>query len=130
MRGPDTAVDGRHLPYAAPIEAYGNGGFVFAGMSHRGSLLCLPDGIWASPVMHPREIDAAALRPLFDCIAPISYFLVGTGPDMAAIAPALRQQFRDRNIAVETMATGAAIRTYNILLDEKRAIAALLIAVE
>ena len=49
---------------------------------------------------------------------------------MAAITPALRQQFRDRNIVVETMATGAAIRTYNILLDENRPIAALLIAVE
>ena len=34
----------------APIDAYGNGGFRFAGMSHRGSLLCLPDGIWAWPV--------------------------------------------------------------------------------
>ena len=34
----------------APIEAYGKGGFRFAGMSHRGSLLCLPDGIWAWPV--------------------------------------------------------------------------------
>ena len=56
--------------------------------------------------------------------------LIGTGRDMAAIAPALRQQFRDRNIVVETMATGAAIRTYNILLDENRPIAALLIAVE
>ena len=49
-RGPDRPVDGRHLPYAAPIEAYGSGGFRFAGVSHRGSLLCLPDGIWASPV--------------------------------------------------------------------------------
>ncbi len=57
-------------------------------------------------------------------------FLIGTGRDMAAIAPALRQQFRDRNIVVETMATSAAIRTYNVLLDEKRPIAALLIAVE
>jgi uncharacterized protein len=34
-----------HLPRSAPIEAYGNGGFHFAEMSHRGSLLCLPDAI-------------------------------------------------------------------------------------
>jgi uncharacterized protein len=37
-------------PYPAPIDAYGNGGFRFAGMSHRGSILCLPTGIHAWPV--------------------------------------------------------------------------------
>ena len=35
--------DAPHLPRSAPIEAYGKGGFAFADMSHRGSLLCLPD---------------------------------------------------------------------------------------
>ena len=44
-----------HFPQAAPIDAYGNGGFRFAGMSHQGSLLCLPDGIWAWPVTSPDE---------------------------------------------------------------------------
>lgn len=29
-------------PYQVPIDAYGNGGFRFADMSHKGSLLCLP----------------------------------------------------------------------------------------
>ena len=53
------AVDaaGRHLPRPAPIEAYGKGGFRFAGMSHRGSLLCLPHGIWASAVTAAGDID-------------------------------------------------------------------------
>ena len=46
-----------HFPGRAPIEAYGNGGFRFADMSHRGSLLCLPDGIWAWPVERAEEID-------------------------------------------------------------------------
>jgi uncharacterized protein len=42
----------------------------------------------------------------------------------------LRELFRARHIAIETMTTGAAVRTYNILLGERRRIAALLIAVE
>ena len=42
--------DAPHLPTPAPIDAYGNGGFRFGGMSHRGSLLCFPDGVWAWPV--------------------------------------------------------------------------------
>jgi uncharacterized protein len=120
----------RHLPHAAPIEAYGQGGFRFAGMSHRGSLLCLPDGIWASPATQASEVDEAALQRVFDSEAPIAHCLIGTGTRMSHLAPALRQKFRERKIAVETMATGAAIRTYNILLDEGRPIAALLIAVD
>jgi uncharacterized protein len=33
------------------------GGFAFADMSHRGSLLCLPDAIWAWPVTKTAEIE-------------------------------------------------------------------------
>ncbi|MGZ5804676.1 MAG: Mth938-like domain-containing protein [Xanthobacteraceae bacterium] len=120
----------RHLPYAAPIEAYGKGGFRFAEMSHRGSLLCLPDGIWATPVTHANEIDEAALRPIFERAAAVNYLLIGTGVDMAPLAPELRRKLREEKIIVETMATGPAIRTYNILLGEGRPIAALLIAVD
>ena len=43
-------VEQPHLPRQALIDTHGNGGFRFAGMSHRGSLLCLPDGIWAWPI--------------------------------------------------------------------------------
>ena len=50
-----------HLPHPAPVDAYGNGGFRFAGMSHRGSLLCFPDGIWAWPINDVTEVDEAAL---------------------------------------------------------------------
>ena len=46
-------VDEPHLPRQALIDSHGEGGFRFAGMSHRGSLLCLPDGIWAWPVDEP-----------------------------------------------------------------------------
>ena len=52
-QGLSVAAEPRHLPYPAPIEAYGKGGFRFADMSHRGSLLCLPDGIWPWPIAQP-----------------------------------------------------------------------------
>ena len=122
--------DGRHLPNGAPIEAYGNGGFRFGGMSHRGSLLCLPNGIWASPVTAPKEIDEAALARIFENAATVRHCLIGTGKDPAILPAALRQKFRDSGIALETMTTGAAVRTYNILLGENRPVAALLIAVD
>jgi uncharacterized protein len=122
--------DSRHLPYAAPIEAYGKGGFRIAGVSHRGSLLCLPDGVWASPITKASEIDAVALSPVFERQELIGHFLVGTGPDLVPLPAPLRAQFREHNIVVEVMSTGAAIRTYNILLEERRPVGALLIGVD
>ena len=125
------SADGdRHLPRAAPIEAYGKGGFVFAGMSHRGSLLCLPAGIWASAVAAPADIDEQALARVFDEAQSIDHCLIGTGVTLVPLARVLREKFRAAGIIAEAMSTGAAVRTYNILLDEGRRIAALLIAVD
>jgi uncharacterized protein len=118
-----------HLPRAAPIEAYGKGGFRFADMSHRGSLLCLPTGIWASPIVAPSQITEEALALVFTHAAEIDHFLIGTGADLVPIAPGLRARFRQERVVAEAMATGAAVRTYNILLGERRRVAALLIAV-
>ena len=122
--------DDRHLPRAAQIEAYGNGGFRFDGMSHRGSLLCLPNGVWASSVSKASEIDEQTLAKVFENADAIKHCLIGTGTDLVVIPKPLRQKLRDSGIAVETMATGAAVRTYNILMGEDRPVAALLIAVD
>jgi len=118
-----------HLPQAAAIDAYGNGGFRFAGMSHRGSLLCLPDGIWPSAVTAPQQIDENTLALVLTAEPGIDHCLIGTGRDPWVLPPGLAAQFAERGIAVETMTTGAAVRTYNILIAEGRRIAALLIAV-
>ncbi len=119
-----------HLPQPAPIDAYGKGGFRFAGMSHRGSLLCLPDGIWPSPVARPQDIDERALGLVFTTEPRIDHCLIGCGRDAWLLPKPLAARFAERGIAVETMTTGAAVRTYNILIAERRRIAALLIAVE
>ncbi|HXW24029.1 MAG TPA: MTH938/NDUFAF3 family protein [Xanthobacteraceae bacterium] len=118
-----------HLPRRAPIDAYGGGRFSFAGMSHRGSLLCLPSGIWAWAVATTADIDATALAPVIAEAGEIELFLLGTGASPWLVPEALRWQLRDRRIVVEAMPTGAAVRTYNIVLGENRRVAAGLIAV-
>jgi uncharacterized protein len=99
-------------------------------MSHRGSILCLPHGIWASEVKTTGEIDIAAVSLALADDAGIDHFLVGTGKEMVLLPPVLRDAFRARRIVLEGMTTGAAVRTYNILLGERRRIGALLIAVD
>jgi uncharacterized protein len=129
MAGGLTA-DSPHLPVPAPIDAYGNGGFRFGGMSHRGSLLCLPDGIWAWPVSGIADLTLAALQPALARGETLDVFLIGVGRDPWPLPERLRTRFRDLGISVDTMATGAAVRTYNILLAENRRVGAGLIAVE
>ena len=122
--------DAPHLPRPAPIESYGNGGFRFAGMSHRGSLLCLPDGIWAWPVNSVAELSEAVLAPVFERAQALDLFLIGAGRDPYALPEPLRARFRALSISVDCLATGPAAQTYNILLGEKRRVGAGLIAVE
>jgi uncharacterized protein len=119
-----------HLPRPAAIEAYGNGGFRFGGMSHRGSLLCFPDGIWAWPVTRVSEITLAAVQPALDRADQLDFFLIGGGRDPFVLPERLRTRFRDASLTVDAMATGAAVRTWNILLAEGRRVGAALIAVE
>jgi len=123
------AGDAPHLPRPAPIDAYGNGGFRFAGMSHRGSLLCFPDGIWAWPVSGLAELTEAALAPVFARAEALDLFLIGAGADPWRLPDALRARFREAALSVDAMPTGAAVRTYNILLAENRRAGAGLIAI-
>jgi uncharacterized protein len=119
-----------HLPTPVSIDAYGNGGFRFGDMSHRGSLLCLPDGIWAWPVKNVSELTEAALAPVFERAQALDLFLIGAGRDPYALPEALRARFRALSISVDCLGTGPAAQTYNILLGEKRRVGAGLIAVE
>jgi uncharacterized protein len=124
------AAEPRHLPYPAPIEAYGKGGFRFANMSHRGSLLCLPDGIWPWPPRQASEITEAALEPVLARADEIDLLLIGAGRGGWILPPPLRERFKTLAISVEATNTGAAIATYNILLGEGRRVAVGLIADE
>lgn len=123
------AADGAY-PYQAAIEAYGNGGFRFAGMSHRGSLLCLPNGMYAWDVTAPSELTLERLEPVLAVSAELDVLMIGLGSDIAALPRDIRDAFRERGVIIEAIATGPAVRTYNVLFNEQRAVGAALIAVD
>lgn len=121
-----------HYPERAPIDAYGNGGFRFADMSHRGSILCLPSGIYgwepADPLnLHLRVED---FDKVFAEAENIEILIVGTGKDLRPLPKEVRALLKEARVSAEPMSTGAAVRTYNVLLAEDRAVAAALIAVD
>jgi uncharacterized protein len=118
-------------PGRAPIDAYGNGGFRFAEMSHRGSILCLPSGIYAWPPKEPADLGAAeAFAPTLAEDEGLGLLLVGTGVRQHMPTAEVRRAFAVAGVALEAMDTGAACRTYNVLLAEGRPVGAALLAVD
>ena len=117
------------VPGRYPIDAYGAGGFRFAEMSHRGSILALPSGIKAWAPTSGRGLTAEDFAPALDESGAIELLLVGTGSDVVPLSEQVRWRLRDAGIRHDVMQTGAAARTYNILLAENRKVAAALIAV-
>jgi uncharacterized protein len=118
-----------HYPSETPITAYGNGGFRFADMSHKGSILCLPSGIFAWQVSDATQLTAHDLAFVIESLSAPAVLLLGTGATQVWPDEELSRAFLDANLGLEVMSTGAAARTYNVLLAEKRRVAAALIAV-
>jgi uncharacterized protein len=119
-----------HFPGRAPIDAYGNGGFRFADMSHRGSILCLPSGIYAWAPRTIADVTPPSLARVLAEKAGIAVFLLGAGATHSFPPRTLKDAIESAGIAFESMTTGAAARTYNILLAEQRSVAAALLTVD
>jgi uncharacterized protein len=119
-----------HFPGRAPIDAYGNNGFRFADMSHRGSILCMPSGIHGWEPKDPQALVLADFARMLEEARDFDVVLIGMGMEIRTIPKVLREAFKDRRIVADPMSTGAAVRTFNVLLAEERRVAAALIAVE
>jgi uncharacterized protein len=122
-------VEQPHLPRQALIDTHGNGGFRFAGMSHRGSLLCLPDGIWAWPIANSADLTEDVLALVLARAGDLDFFVLGTGAAPWIVPQSLGMRFRDAHISLDVMMTGPAVRTYNVMLMEGRRVGAGLIAI-
>ena len=133
MAGEGASGSGRlhdgFVPGRYPIDAYGGGGFRFADMSHRGSILALPSGVRAWDVTDPDGITPESLAPLLAEAGQANLLLLGTGAEIVFVPDSLRQHLKQAGIGLDVMQTGAAARTYNILMAENRKVAAALIAV-
>lgn len=111
------------------IQGYGEGRFRIGGRIHEGSVLVFPQSVVPFPVADMAELTFDSLAAVAAHDPRIEILLIGCGRRMAPLAPALRQSLRAHGIVVDTMDTGAACRTYNVLMSEERRVAAALVAV-
>lgn len=107
------------------IDSYGASGFRVSGIAYDGAVLVLPQATQSWPVATFADVSLDSLAPVVD--AGIQILLLGCGSRMMLVPPALRQELRARGVVVDAMDTGAACRTYNVLLAEDRRIAAALL---
>lgn len=110
------------------IDGYGEGRFRISGTVYDGAMLVSPTRSRAWGITSFAEIEAA---PLLDFLGGLSVrtLLLGCGPAMRDVPPTVRKLLRDHEIVIEAMDTGAACRTYNVLLSEERAVAAALLPI-
>lgn len=118
-----------HFPERVPIDAYGDGGFKFADGGHRGSLLVLPSGIYAWAPKTFEEATPESFSQALEEAGQFDFLLFGTGEQRLIPPTEVSKAFLDAGVGLELMDTGAACRTYNVLLGEARAVAAALLAV-
>lgn len=111
------------------IESYGGGGFEVSGTAYSGSIIVLPERTLDWAVTAIDELTVASLAPVLDEAGAVDLLLVGCGPKLAFLSPELRREVRAAGPVLEPMDTGAACRTYNVLMAEGRQVAAALIAV-
>lgn len=114
------------------IEGYGQGGFRISAKRYEGSLLVTPDSVTAWEPRSLEEMLAAQDLCLSESFA-AEVTLLGCGENPGGLVTELLLRLRKRPIAgclFEVMDTGAACRTFNVLMTEGREVSAALIAVD
>ena len=112
------------------IQRYGDGGFRIAGFHYAGSVIVMTEESILWPVTQAADITIESLCPLFVKSAKPGIILIGCGPKFLTPPKDLRLAMKKKGAVLEWMDTGAACRTYNVLLTEERQVVAALIAVD
>lgn len=115
---------------AQVIQRYGPGGFTISGEVHRGAVLVTPSAVAPWRTGAPEQWQDADLAPVLALVPLPEILLIGSGATMVRLPERLRAALKARGIGCDTMDTGAACRTYNILLADGRRVAAVLVAVD
>jgi uncharacterized protein len=108
------------------IESYGQRSFRVSGKTYEGAILVFPDATRPWSPARLSEITLESLQPII-AHGGIEVLLLGCGRRLEPVRPELRKALRQAGIVVDPMDTGAACRTYSVLLAEDRRVAAALL---
>lgn len=112
------------------VEAYGDGGFRLMGRRVEGGVMVLPTGFYPIEATDIPSLATADFDRILSAADRPEILLVGTGDKMRLLPAAIRQFLEEKGVGFDLMDTGAAARTYNVLLMEERKVACLLLPVD
>ena len=122
-------ISPRLAPGRLVVEGYGRGGFRVAGRRYDGAILIVGETVSPWPVAAPGDAGLGNLAPVLAAAPAVELVLFGCGVRAAAVNAGLRADLARRGVAIEPMDTGAACRTFNVLVGEDRRVAAALLPV-
>lgn len=111
------------------VQRYGEGRFRISGESYTGSVLVTPESVIPTPVETLADVDAGSVQSAIGDTV-IDILLVGCGGAIPRLDSSFKSAMKAAGISAEPMDTGAACRTFNVLVTEGRRVAALLIAID
>ncbi|MEM9061728.1 MAG: Mth938-like domain-containing protein [Pseudomonadota bacterium] len=108
-----------------PVDGYGPGGFRLGGEWRFGSLILLPE----ATISFGGTITVETMEPVLTAAASVDVLLIGMGAEIAPLPREVRVALDAAGIGLDLMSTPSACRTFNVLLNEDRRVAAVLTAV-
>jgi uncharacterized protein len=113
------------------IQSYAGGVFRVSNQTYNNALIVAPHEtvLWES-VNSFDDLIFEKFQYLIDQADDIDVVLLGTGASMQFFDPALKEQLSAKGIVVDVMDTGAACRTYNVLMAEGRRVVAAMLLME
>ena len=109
------------------IQSYADGQFKISGKIYEGAVLVAPSGTQAWEAGDFDGLTPEDFKSLIDKADEIDVLLIGSGENFQFIDKGLQSQLSESGLPSDVMDTGAACRTYNVLMAEgRRVVAALL----
>lgn len=111
------------------VTGYGDGRIRISGTPWEHPVLVTPEETFPWPIASLDDLTAESLAPLFTHTPGLEILLVGCGRQLRPIPPAIKTALREAGMVSDPMDTGAACRTYNVLVSEDRRVAAALLPI-
>ena len=111
------------------IQSYSPAGFKVNGTLHTGAVIVFPEITQDWNAKDFDQLEESSFSGLIDKAVDLDVVLLGTGATMQFFPPALKNSLKAKGLQVEAMDSGAACRTYNVLMAEGRRVAAALLPV-
>lgn len=110
------------------IQSYSTGIFRVNGTSYQSAIVVFTDQTveWNFSGS-ARELEVKDFAPVIAQAENLDVVLLGTGTRMEFMSSTLKSALREKNIILDHMDTGAACRTYNVLMAEGRRVATMLL---